>query len=728
MQTGSTIQNYEVIRQIGVGGMGEVWLGRHKLIGREVAIKSLHKQLVQKESIRLRFKNEAATLARLQHPNVVALLDYHEDDEGVYLIMEYVEGMPLDEYIEQKSGPIPEPLLSQLFTQILAGVQYAHSKKIVHRDIKPSNFLITKDNTLKILDFGIAKLLDQSDHKLTKTGTAMGTVLYMSPEQVKGESVDHRSDIYSLGVTLFQMATGQCPYDKFTTEFYVYDQIVNHSLPNSKSIYPGVSDHIQFLIQRATEKNPVHRFQSGEDFSEALGSSSHTPSTAEKDSSASQVPSDNQKKKPPQPPPPPVLPKMEKDKIREVPNIPPSLPKVDKEKENSNVPPAPPKVEKDKKEEASNAPPKVGRDKKSEASDAPPKVERDKKAEASNASPEVEQDEKGSVSQAPKPPSSPKEQSTSPESQPRKGSRKPKPTADSPPPKKKRKLLYILLGILILGGVGTGIALLSGKKTKSEKLFVIASNLFLRLEPYTEAEKDDKLPYGTEIEVLGRPNSDWVEIEQDGQTRYLATKYLRDRKKFMKMNYIFTNSEGKQLLDGSYHKLALEAHFTKMGYRTDLPSQDYEEIYGVPKSDVDIWQVDALGLSNSLNTAIPSIKLEKSQWKKNETRNSAVIVNNKNNANQRQLLAFKHTPNGNNEIGTLDISNFPGHYIVPVNKRKISFIADEFSDNLVIKKEMKFGKEAILLATSSEGYSSKLVLWLNGSLKMYPLLYHKLLP
>lgn len=709
MEIGSTIQNYEVVRQIGVGGMGEVWLGRHKLIGREVAIKSLHKQLVQKESIRLRFKNEAATLARLQHPNVVALLDYHEDDEGVYLIMEYVEGMPLDEYIEQKSGPIPEPLLSQLFVQILAGVQYAHSKKIVHRDIKPSNFLITKDNNLKILDFGIAKLLDQSDHKLTKTGTAMGTVLYMSPEQVKGETVDHRSDIYSLGVTLFQMATGQCPYDKFTTEFYVYDQIVNHSLPNSKSIYPGVSDHIQFLIQRATEKNPVHRFQSSKDFSEALGNPPGPSSPGNETSSGKQ-----KEKKAIPPPPPPAASNPEQSNKGDVPKVnvpiaPPISTKVERDEKRSD--PATKEAPKESQVQANNPPlPIEGKDDSSGNSGNPPR------------------DTNGGKSETPKPPSPPREKPSTPESKPPEDLPKPKAPADSPPPKKKRKLLYLLLGILVLGGVGTGIALLSGKKAKSEKLFVIASNLFLRLEPFTDAEKDNKLPYGTEVEVLGRPNSDWVEVEQDGQTRYLAAKYLRDRKKFMKMNYIFTNSEGKQLLDGSYHKLALEAHFTKMGYRTDLPSQDYEEIYGVAKSDLDIWQVDALGLSNPLNTAIPSIKLEKSQWKKSETRNSAVIVNNKSNPDQRQLLAFKHTSNGNNEIGTLDISNYPEHYIVPVSKRKFSFVADQYSDNLVIKKEMKFGKEAILLAQSSEGYSSKLILWINGSLKIYPLLYHKLLP
>jgi serine/threonine protein kinase len=277
MHPDKIIQNYRLVRFIGDGGMGQVWLAEHTLLKRQVAIKALHHQFVRNTAIRARFRQEASTLAHLQHPGIVALHDYIEDDEGAYLVMEYVEGTPLDEFISRHSGPIATPQLEQMFAQILDGFIYAHGKQVVHRDIKPSNFLVTKAGSIKILDFGIAKILSGTDNKLTKTGTNMGTVFYMSPEQVKGESVDIRSDIYSLGVTLFQMATGQCPYQGETTEFKVYDQIVNQRLPNASSFYPGATAQIDALIHKATEKDPNRRFQNCNTFKEALFRQSPSP-------------------------------------------------------------------------------------------------------------------------------------------------------------------------------------------------------------------------------------------------------------------------------------------------------------------------------------------------------------------------------------------------------------------------------------------------------------------
>ncbi len=270
LNPGTVIQNYRLVRFIGDGGMGTVWLAEHTHLDRKVAIKCLHTQYARNAGIRARFKQEAATLAMLQHPGIVTLHDYIEDDEGAYLILEYVDGLPLDEHIQQVSGPIPAPKLREMFGQILEGFIYAHSKMIVHRDIKPSNFLVTAAGKVKILDFGIAKILTDHDRKLTKTGMNMGTVYYMSPEQVKGEAVDVRSDIYSLGVTLFQMATARCPYPQDTTEFFVYDQIVNHPLPNASDFYPGVPKSIEAIIAKATAKRPEDRFQDCVAFLEAL--------------------------------------------------------------------------------------------------------------------------------------------------------------------------------------------------------------------------------------------------------------------------------------------------------------------------------------------------------------------------------------------------------------------------------------------------------------------------
>ena len=712
MQAGDTIQNYEIVRQIGVGGMGEVWLGRHKLIGREVAIKSLHKQLIQKEAIRQRFKNEAATLARLQHPNVVALLDYHEDEKGVYLIMEYVEGIPLDENIEQKSGPIPEPLLSKLFAQILTGVQYAHDKKIVHRDIKPSNFLLTEANTLKILDFGIAKLLDQSDNKLTKTGTAMGTVLYMSPEQVKGEAIDLRTDIYSLGVTLFQMATGQCPYDKYTTEFHVYDQIVNHPLPTAKSIYPGVSDHIQFLIQRATEKDPVHRFQSSADFLEALGIS------AEKGA----------RKGPPPPPPPASGP----------PPAPPVSPPVESQVGKDVTP-----KEKDTKSPAGKGKPQeVGTNKQTGADPGKtispkkgtgnpdrkePKVPKHQGTGGAVPTPVAEPAESGSEEpESPQPPPSNKDsrEEKVAAKKPAHSSKKEAANPKGKPGKKKKGLLIALIAILVLGAGATTLFLLNGGESEKEKLYVIASKLNIREEPDDTKKTETSLPFGTEIEVINRPNDQWVEIQHDGKKGFLSTKYLRDWEKFIKMNNIFTNSEGKMLLRESYHKLALESWFMKKGFKVEMDSQDYQTIYGTAKNDAHIWEVHVASPSDALNTAIPSMKLEKSGYGENETKNSVVIVRNKKTPSRRYLVAFKHSESGNNEIGNLDISGMNGYLIAPVNKHNFEFRAENLANKIVINKELQYGKEAILLARSLRGYGGNIVLWTNGNLKMYPLKRH----
>lgn len=264
---GKKILNYEIKKLLGEGGMGNVYLAEHTQLGRKVAVKSLHPQLVKNEGLRARFKNEASTMAHLQHPKIVALYDYVEEEDGLFLIMEFVEGLPLDEYIREKSGPIPSEIAIPMMMQILDAFSYAHSKGIVHRDIKPSNIIISDRDEIKILDFGIAKLLSEAGNKLTKTGAQMGTVFYMSPEQVQGKDIDIRSDIYSLGVTFYQMLTGISPYDGMTTEFEVYSKIVSEPLPNASSLYPGVPEFLDKVILKATAKNKADRFQSCEEFS-----------------------------------------------------------------------------------------------------------------------------------------------------------------------------------------------------------------------------------------------------------------------------------------------------------------------------------------------------------------------------------------------------------------------------------------------------------------------------
>jgi serine/threonine protein kinase len=269
---GKSILNYEILSLIGEGGMGSVFLAKHSQVERIVAIKSLLPQFMSNNEIKQRFKNEASTLARLQHANIVGLFDYFEDESGMYLIMEFVEGMALDEFIRDVTGPMPEERAVPIINGILEAFSYAHQQNIIHRDIKPANIIITKDDKVKILDFGIARLLGDSNHNLTKTGTQMGTVYYMSPEQVQGKKVDIRSDIYSLGVTFYQMLTGVNPYSGLTTEYEVYSKIVKEDLAPPQEIYPGIPLYLSTILKKALEKNPEDRFQSCEEFLAAIKS------------------------------------------------------------------------------------------------------------------------------------------------------------------------------------------------------------------------------------------------------------------------------------------------------------------------------------------------------------------------------------------------------------------------------------------------------------------------
>ncbi|MFN8258223.1 MAG: serine/threonine protein kinase [Bacteroidales bacterium] len=267
---GGTILNYEINELIDEGGMGSIYLGKHKYLNRLVAIKDLNPLLRNRPEIIERFRNEAQILSQLNHPNIVTLYDYVENEQGYYIIMEYIEGETLAQYIEATTGPIPEKRAISMFLKILDAVKFAHDKNIIHRDIKPSNFIITPDNNIKILDFGIAKSIENHSRSLTRTGLKVGTTMFMSPQQVKGQVLDRRSDIYSLGVTLFQMVTGQLPYHETNSEYDLYNLIVNEPFPDPKEFYVGVSKEMCKVIQKATAKRPLERYQGCDEFSKAL--------------------------------------------------------------------------------------------------------------------------------------------------------------------------------------------------------------------------------------------------------------------------------------------------------------------------------------------------------------------------------------------------------------------------------------------------------------------------
>jgi serine/threonine protein kinase len=254
------IQNYKIISTLGEGGMGTVYLAEHITIQRKVAVKVLHSQLTKNESLRQRFQNEAVLMAKLQHPNIVGLIDFFEQDGNLYLIMEYVEGIGLDDFIKNLNTPVSIERGKNIMLQILNGFAYAHSNGIIHRDVKPSNILITKNDEVKILDFGIAKMLDDVKNKLTKTGTQIGTAYYMSPEQVKAQELDQRTDIYSLGITFYELLSGFCPYTNSQSEYDVYRRIVEEPLiPLTESLGLQYS-HVWGIIEKQTQKNKEWRY------------------------------------------------------------------------------------------------------------------------------------------------------------------------------------------------------------------------------------------------------------------------------------------------------------------------------------------------------------------------------------------------------------------------------------------------------------------------------------
>jgi serine/threonine protein kinase len=251
--------------------MGTVWRARHETLGRVVAVKELLSSLASNTELRERFKQEAKALALLQHPGIVSLYDYVETPDGAFLVLEFVDGKPLDRHIREVTGPIPAPRAAELMGQALSAFAYAHKEGVVHRDVKPANLMVTPDGRLKVLDFGIAKLVGEADKKLTKTGTKMGTVLYMSPEQVLGHPVDSRSDIYSLGVVLYEMLTGHYPFDvESATEFTVYNHIVREPLPDPRRHYPAIPEAVVRVIERATAKDPKDRYVSCSEFLQDL--------------------------------------------------------------------------------------------------------------------------------------------------------------------------------------------------------------------------------------------------------------------------------------------------------------------------------------------------------------------------------------------------------------------------------------------------------------------------
>ena len=253
LAAGSRLGPYEIVSQLGQGGMGVVYHAHDPRLDRHVAIKLLPPDLTRDDTAKQRFLQEAKAASALDHPNICVIFEINETDDGqLYLVMAHYEGETLKERIAR--GPLDLDDAIDIATQVGEGLAEAHKAGIVHRDIKPANLFVTKSGIVKILDFGLAKLAGSEG--VTQTGTTVGTVAYMSPEQAKGQEVDHRTDIWSLGVVLYEMLAGTPPFQGETLAAIVHATLEHRQLPLS-----GASSTAQSAVTRALSKDKTQRYQ-----------------------------------------------------------------------------------------------------------------------------------------------------------------------------------------------------------------------------------------------------------------------------------------------------------------------------------------------------------------------------------------------------------------------------------------------------------------------------------
>jgi serine/threonine-protein kinase len=263
---GQIIGNYKIEEKLGEGGMGAVYRGIDTMLDREVAIKALRPELASQTSVVERFRSEAVTLAKLNHPNIASLYSLFRQGEELYMVLEFVRGETLDTIL-QKRGALPAEEAIPVFCQVLDGINHAHEFGIVHRDIKPANMMLTENGKLKVLDFGIARLLGSA--RMTRAGNIIGTLEYMAPEQVKGGETDARSDIYALGMMLYEVLTGKTPFD--TENEFELMKLQTETMPvPPREINPDIPEEVEAAIMQAIAKDPELRFQTAGDFLQEL--------------------------------------------------------------------------------------------------------------------------------------------------------------------------------------------------------------------------------------------------------------------------------------------------------------------------------------------------------------------------------------------------------------------------------------------------------------------------
>jgi serine/threonine-protein kinase len=258
-------RRYRAIEKIGSGGMAEVYKAVDEVLGRTVAVKVLHPRYASEPNFVARFRQEAQAAANLSHPSIVNIYDWGRDDETYYIVMEYVNGTDLKSLVEER-GALDPIKAAEYGMQACSALAVAHGYDIIHRDIKPHNIVITPDGTVKVMDFGIARA---GNTTMTQTGSVLGTAQYISPEQAQGRALGPASDLYSLGVTLYELVTGRLPFDADTPVAVALKQVNEQPVP-PRQVRASVPASLEAVIMKAMRKNPAERYQSASEMRDDL--------------------------------------------------------------------------------------------------------------------------------------------------------------------------------------------------------------------------------------------------------------------------------------------------------------------------------------------------------------------------------------------------------------------------------------------------------------------------